>query len=175
MRSAFPILAAALLAGGALYGFLAAVRPAQVPDEDPWLQAWLRAGLHAQFRSSSSEPAKHLQLRLQRERFERPEFSGTRIRSYAIHGVRAQVVELPSADLSVFGDPDRPEEEGAVRYGNGDADRYCRRGRFLLVLAEQQRVAFWPLRLPRETAEKAVRAFRETADRSARSPGRPGP
>jgi len=174
-RPFVPPLAAALLAGGALYGLLAAARPASPPGEDPWLEAWLEAGLHVQFRSASSEPQRHLQLRLQRERFERPEFSGTRLRSYSIHGIRAQVVELPSAGLGVFDEPDRPEEGGSVRYDNGDADHYDRRGRFLLILADQQRVAFWPIKMPKELREKTVRAFREAAGRQAPPTGRPGP
>jgi hypothetical protein len=174
MRPVASMLAAALLSGGAVYGLLAAVRPASVSEEDPWLEAWIRAGLHVQFRSASAEPDKHLQLRLQRERFEQPEFAGTRLRSYSIHGVRAQVVELPSANLRVFDDPDRPEEEGAVQYGNGDTDHYSRRGRYLLVVAEQQRVAFWPLKMPKETRGKAVQAFRGTAERLSRPPAGSG-
>jgi len=162
-RQIAPALAAALLAGGAVYGLLAAVRPAAADREDPWLKAWTLAGIPALPRGTSTEPSRHLQLRLQRQRFTGPAFAGTRLRSYTLRGFRAQVVELPSADLSVFDDPERPEDAGLFRYDHGEADHYCRQGRYLLILAARQRVAFWPMALPEETREKAMGVFRQTA------------
>ena len=165
MKQVAPAIACALLAGGAIYGLLAAVRPAGASLEDPWLEAWRRAGLHVQFRTTSNDPSRHLQWFRERERYARPEFSGTRLRSYLIQGFRAQVVELPSDGLPGIELEDWPEE-GPLPGRVSDRDNHAwQEGRHLLILAERQRVALWTTALPKETRLKIEQAFRETAKR----------
>ena len=168
VRQIAPPLAAALLAGGALYGLLAAVRPSTADREDPWLEAWRLAGLHVQFRATSTEPSKHLQWVQERERYARPEFAGTKIRSYAIHGLRAQVVELPSDRLQGI-ETDSPAGDGPFQYSANDKDHHAwQAGRRLLILANRQRVAFWTIQMTKEIREKVLAAFLETVGRLTR-------
>ncbi len=167
-RRIAPAIAAALLAGGALYGLLAAVRPASADQEDPWLKAWKAAGLHVQFRGTSAEPSRHLQWARDRERYARPEFAGTKIRMYAIHGFRAQVVELPSDRLRGIEFYSLNDEGPFSCQGTDGDNEFSQRGRHLLILANRQRVAFWTTKLPGEILRTTERIFEETARRLPR-------
>jgi hypothetical protein len=97
-----PLLApslSGLVVAGLLYGLLCAAERRIPEPEDPWLDAFISEGLHAEFRSLSTEPQNHVLAGDARVLFEGPAFSGTQLRNYRVQDTSVQVVRLPAAGL----------------------------------------------------------------------------
>lgn len=164
MRRAWPVALAGILTGTALFGVLSALHPRNLEREDPWLYAWQHAGIRAQFKSHASKPASDYLVTHERARLARPEFERCKLRNYELlGGVRAQVLELPSAHLCLCGGVD---EDLCIEGARITGDRRTRRvGRFVLAL--QSRIKMSPLPsvpLPTEMVEKIEDAFVRTAE-----------
>ena len=97
-----PLLApslSGLVVAGLLYGLLCAAERRIPEPEDPWLDAFISEGLHAEFRSLSTEPQNHVLPGDARVLFEGPAFLGTQLRNYRVQDTSVQVVRLPAAGL----------------------------------------------------------------------------
>jgi|SRR5579862_7382162 len=97
-----PLLApslSGLVVAGLLYGLLCAAERRIPEPEDPWLDAFISEGLHAEFRSLSTEPHNHVLPGDARVLFEGPAFLGTQLRNYRVQDTSVQVVRLPAAGL----------------------------------------------------------------------------
>lgn len=163
MRRSWPALFPALAVGAALFLLLAAVRRETPAPEDPWLEAWQSAGLQAQWRDETGNPSKTLQLMDARPLTGGPEFQDTRVRSYFVQSVSAQVVIFPSDALL----PEIPEgrhKEFRLKKKGGSV-HLCRAGRKMLLLSVTQRSAFWASPVPGSLVDQAFDAFEEAAGR----------
>ncbi len=151
MLRAWPSIPAALALGAALYALLAAVHPDPRTAEDPWLRAWEGAGIRARFLSSSKHLDRHLLSRKGRHHFDNGDFRGTRLRTYDLEGVRAQVVSFPSnAPL-----PD--EEVFGPRYRWTTCERHG------LLLEVQRKFMGMSTKLPSELRKRIIAAFEKAA------------
>ena len=164
MKKLLAPLAAAVLAGGGLYGALAAADRKLPPPPDPWLTAWLRAGLKAEFRSETDDPAKSLLFFDARGHFDLPGLDALPIRHYQVATTNAQVVLLPDESALLEQLPEGRHFELKLKPKGGSA-HVCRAGRWLLFVSTQPRTVplFGPLRLPRKTVETMFEAFEEAA------------
>lgn len=165
MKPLLPAFAAAALVSAALYGLLHAVdRPAAEP-EDPWLDAWRKAGLPGQLVMVSSDPDKHLMFGDGRELLKGRDFEETVLRRYVVHQLMVQVVVLPRAGLV----PEFPEgrQTGFRLRKKGSAAHLCRSGRNLLFTRTQMN---WTMfvgepPVPKAALEKLFDVFERTAER----------
>ena len=82
MKKAWPVLPAALLVGGVLYGALAYVNVGDPDIPDPWVEAWEKAGLRAQLRGTRGR----IKLTGARDILEKPAYEGTTLREYWVEG-----------------------------------------------------------------------------------------
>ena len=164
MKRLLAPLAAALVAGGSLYGALAAADRKLPPPPDPWLSAWLQAGLKAESRGETDDPAESLLFYDARGRFALPGLDQLPIRHYQIATTNAQVVLLPDEKALLEPFPEGRHFDLKLKPKGGSA-HVCRAGRKLLFVSTQPKTVplFGPLRLPRKTVEKMFEAFEEAA------------
>lgn len=157
-------LAVALVAGGGLYGALAAADRKLPPPRDPWLDAWLGAGLKAEFRVETDDPAQSVLFYDARGLFNLPGLDDLPIRLYQVATMKVQVMLLPS-DRALL--PDLPEGRhfDLKLKPKGGTAHVCRAGRRLLFVSSQpNNVPFLgPVRTPRKSVEKVFQAFEDTA------------
>ena len=128
MKKAVVILFAALLVGGLLYGALASVMVTLPDIPDPWVEAWEKAELKAQLRSTRGK----FMLTGARDILEEPAYEGTTIREYWVESISVQIAELPTGDLL----PEIPEgREIKFRVGKrGRSAHVSRMGRLILMV-----------------------------------------
>ncbi len=165
MRRLLPVLGSGTLVALCLWGILAAVERPLPAREDPWLEAWLGAGLKAQFVEAQSEPGKRLIFADGRDYFKRPDLAATRLRRYSVENVPAQVAEIPPGDSL----PELPEgrHPGFRLRKKGGAIHACRSGRWLFLLSTDLRTSWFvpPIPVPGEAVERAFEAFERVAGR----------
>ena len=128
MKKAWPVLPAALLVGGVLYGALAYVNVGDPDIPDPWVEAWEKAGLKAQLRGTRGR----IKLTGARDILEKPAYEGTTLREYWVEGISVQIAEFPTGDLL----PDISEgREMKCRIGKkGRSAHVSRKGRLVLMV-----------------------------------------
>ena len=161
MRRIAPVLAALAAAGG-LYAALAVADPKRPPPEDPWLEAWRSAGLKAEFRAETDNPAKTLLFQDARGRFDVPRLERLRVRHYFVTQTNAQVVELPDEKVLLEEFPEGRTLKHKLKPKGGEI-HVCRVGRLLLLLSTEPRVVaiFGRPSLPKKSVEAIFQAFED--------------
>ncbi|HEX7901702.1 MAG TPA: hypothetical protein VF950_28340 [Planctomycetota bacterium] len=157
-------LAAALVAGAGVYGALAAADRKLPPPPDPWLEAWLQAGLKAQFRVETDDPAKSLLFYDARGLFNLPGLDDLPIRLYQVAATTAQVVLLPNERALLQDLPEGRHFDFRLKPKGGTA-HVCRAGRRILFVSSQPNNVplVGPVRVPRKSVETVFQAFEGAA------------
>jgi hypothetical protein len=163
MRSLPAVLGSGILAALGLYGLLAAVERPLPAGEDPWLDAWRRAGLKAEFQEEQAEPERRLIFQDGRSLFRKPELASIRLRRYVIENVAAQVIALPSRESL----PEIPEGRtpGFRLRPKGGTINACRSGRWLLLQSVTLRTGWFTPSVPVDSPDvaRAFEAFERVA------------
>jgi hypothetical protein len=159
-----PVVAAAAM-GLLVYGALAAAERKLPPPADPWLDGFLEAGLKAEFRAETTDPAKSLLWLDGRELFDVSALREAPVRHYLVGQAGVQVIRLPDAGALADEIPEGRNLEHKLK-PKGGAVHACRKGRLLLLVSVQQRGVFL-LGSPR-TPKKAVEAMFDVFEDVAR-------
>lgn len=164
MRPLWAPLAAAAAAGLLLYGALAAAERRLPPPADPWLEAFLEAGLRAEFRAETADAAQSLLWHDARGLFDVPALRAVPVRHYLVGQAGVQVLRLPDATALREEIPEGRSLELKLK-PKGGAVHACRSGRALLLVSVQMRGVFLlgNPKTPRKTVETLFDAFEEVA------------
>jgi hypothetical protein len=165
MKSLAAPLACGTLAALLLYGLLwAAERKVAEPD-DPWLDAWQLDGLKAEFRSTSAEPNNHFMINDARELFQK-DAKGIVLRSYIVQNISVQLVQFPKAGMFPVL-PDGRMLDFKYRAKSYPAHT-CRAGRWMLIVAPQEK-SYGPIiplaKTTKDRAQQLFDSFEQTAGR----------
>lgn len=162
MKRLLAPLAAAGVAGLVLYGALAAAERKLPPPADPWLDAWIAAGLKAEFRAESVDPSKSLLWQDGRDLFDTPALQGVAIRHYLVGQAGVQVLRLPDAKLLLEKIPEGRHLDLKLR-PKGGAVHACRIGPSLLLVSTQIKgvLLFGNVKTSKRAVETLFDAFEE--------------
>ena len=167
MKSLSAPLACGTIAAALLYGLLWSTERKIPESEDPWLDGWQNDGLKAEFRSVSTEPENHLMINDARELFQ-PETKGVVLRSYIVQNISVQLVQLPKTGMF----PVLPEGRSLeYKYrAKSYPVHLCRAGRWMLIVAPQEK-AYGPIiPLAKTTKDRAQQLFDSFEQTAARYP-----
>ena len=166
MRNPIPAACSGVAVAALLYGLLALIEPENSAAIDPWMRAWIAAGLAVEFRESGpAERGRGLFGDAARE-LSRRERRDTTVHRYRVNLITLEVVELPSDDF-LEEIPEGTHLPLAPPEGWKKV-HVCRRGRFVALMARTHRLALtkWPTR--KETVKQAFEAFETVVDRQER-------
>jgi len=167
MKSLAAPLLCGTIAAALLYGLLWSAERKVAEPEDPWLDAWQLDGLKAEFRSVSTEPSEHLMISDARELFKKDSV-GVVLRSYIVQNISVQVVQLPRADLV----PALPGGR-SLEYKHKPKSypvHLCRAGRWMLMVAPQEKSYGPIIPLTKTTKDRAQQMFDAFEQIAARYP-----
>ena len=167
MKSLLAPLACGTIVGALLYGLLWAAERKVAEPEDPWLDGWLNDGMKAEFRAASTEPDRHLMMGDARELFE-PESKGTVLRSYIVQNISVQLVQLARSNVL----PSVPEGRTLeFRFRpKSNPVHVCRSGRWMLLVATQEKSYGPIIPLSKTTKDRAQQMFDSFEQTAARTP-----
>lgn len=165
MKPLLAPLACGTIVAAMLYGLLWAAERRLPEPEDPWLDGWVGDGMKAEFRSTSTEPDKHVLSGDARELFRGREVEGTVLRNYLVQNTSVQLVQLPKASLL----PDIPEGRLLEHRfkPKGNTVHVCRLGRRIVFVGTMGKsIAILPsMKTPKDQVQKIFDSFEETAGR----------
>ena len=167
MKALLAPLACGTIAAALLYGLLWSAERKVSEPEDPWLDAWQNDGLKAEFRSVSTEPENHFMISDARELFQ-PETKGIVLRSYIVQNISVQLVQLPRTGMFPVLPGGRTLE---FKYRAKSYPLHlCRAGRWMLVVAPQEK-SYGPIvPLAKTTKDRAQQMFDSFEQTAARYP-----
>lgn len=157
-------LAAALAAGGGLYGALAAADRRLPEPADRWLNEWIAAGLKAEGGAENDEPGRTLIFYDARGLFKVAALERLPVRDYLIAQTRAQVVGLPDEAALREELPEGRHRDYKLKPKSGTI-HLCRSGRWVLLVSTEPKAVpfFGKTRLPKQTVDAMFQAFEDVA------------